>query len=76
MIDDRERHVMVHATAWPKRYRNHFCASEGHDDWPTLQRLCARGLMHDRGRSSLSGGDNVFVVTPAGIELLQREVTS
>lgn len=73
MIDDRERHVMVHATAWPKRYRNHFCASQGHADWDTLQGLCARGLMRDRGSSVLSGGDHVFVVTADGLAELERE---
>jgi len=68
-----EARVMVHATAWPKRYRNHFCASEGHDDWATLQALCARGLMRVNGADrQLSGGDTVFSVTEDGMRALER----
>jgi hypothetical protein len=73
----QERHVMAHSTGWDsgkrsRLYRNHFCASEGHDDWATLQGLCARGLMRvGRKPGPLSGGDTVFVVTESGIELLK-----
>lgn len=75
LLTDRERHVMVHATAWdhPRSplYRNHFCARPGHEDWGTIQALVARGLMAERGRpSELSGGDHTFAVTNAGMEAL------
>ena len=67
----KERHVMDHSLGYPKNgrkpYRNHFCASEGHDDWETLQGLCARGLMRvGRKPGPLSGGDTVFIVTDEG----------
>lgn len=70
-LTEQERHVMEHSTAWPKCYRNHFCASEGHHDWATLQALCARGLMSvGRKPGPLSGGDTVFIVTQLGIDEL------
>ena len=51
-MNEKERHVMEHSLGWPKNYRNHFCASKGHDDWETLQALCERGLMKiGRGRT-------------------------
>lgn len=69
-----ERHVLEHSLAWPKRYRNHYCASVGHSDWETLQALCARGLMGiGRKPSALSGGDTVFLVTQAGIDALEGD---
>lgn len=75
-VTKSELHVMEHATAWPKQYRNHFCASEGHDDWNTLQALCARGLMCvGRKPGPLSGGDTVFIVTEQGVEALRSNST-
>lgn len=73
-MTEAERHVLEHSTGWLSRtplYRNHFCASEGHDDWTTLQALCERGLMVARKPSQLSGGDTVFIVTEAGIAELR-----
>jgi hypothetical protein len=75
-LSKEERHVMAHATGWDSAnpgYRNHFCASPGHDDWATLQRLCDRGLMVvGRQPSAISGGDTTFWVTDAGLEALKR----
>lgn len=72
---ERELHIMMHATGWESRwplYRNHFCASEGHDDWTTIQGLMGRGLMRvSREPSALSGGDTVFCVTAIGIAALK-----
>lgn len=71
-LSEKEHHVLAHSTAWPKCYRNHFCASEGHHDWETLQVLCARGLMAvGRQPGPLSGGDTVFIVTDEGLDALR-----
>lgn len=73
-MTEAERHVLEHSTGWLSRqplYRNHFCASEGHHDWATLQGLVERGLMVARKPSALSGGDTVFIVTDAGIDELR-----
>lgn len=68
---------MEHAVAWRDKnrlYRNHFVAGCDHDDWPTLQALCERGLMRvNRGPSELSGGGTVFAVTDAGLAALGHE---
>ena len=73
-VNDVERHVTEHATAWTHRhrlYRNYFVAGPDHEDWPVLQALCARGLVQMvRGQSATFGGDAVFSVTPAGIAAL------
>lgn len=74
-LTDRELDVMMHATGWQSRqplYRNHFCASEGHADWSTIQTLIACGLMSCTSEgSALSGGDKVFAVTAIGIATLR-----
>ncbi len=47
-LTTKERHSLEHTTGWRSKqplFRNHFVAGEGHDDWPTLQELCKRGLM-------------------------------
>ena len=70
-LSEKERHVLEHSLGWPKCYRNHFCASEGHHDWDALQSLCSRGLMAVvRKPGPLSGGDTVFIVTDAGRDSL------
>jgi hypothetical protein len=78
-VSSEELHVMEHATGWNSReplYRNHFVTGEGSDDWPIIQGLCQRGLMKMmRKPSALSGGDPVFSVTQAGIELLPKKRT-
>lgn len=71
-LSEKEWHVLEHSTAWPKCYRNHFCASEGHHDWEALQSLCKRGLMCvSRKPGELSGGDTVFIVTVDGFAALE-----
>lgn len=61
-LTEAERDIMNHALkgGTARRYRNHYCASEGHESWPALQRLVERGLMRvSRLPSDLSGGDTV-----------------
>lgn len=74
-VSERELEIMMHATGWESRsplYRNHFCASEGHDDWSTIQRLVEVGLMRvSSAPSAISGGDTVFCVTAIGIAALK-----
>lgn len=75
-VSDREREILEHATGWLSRwplFRNHFCASEGDENWSTIQGLIARGLMRkSREPSELSGGDSVFSVTAVGVASLKR----
>jgi hypothetical protein len=50
------------------QYRNHFVTSKGSKDYDGCMELVARGLMTRRAGNALSGGDDVFFVTPAGID--------
>lgn len=75
-LSPEERHVIEHSLGIAqtgREYRNHFCASEGHHDWSTLQDLCELGLMRIyRAPTYLSGGDTVFLVTGAGKAAIER----
>ena len=76
-LTERERDILEHTTGWRSKwplYRNHFCASPGHDAWATIEGLIARGIMRkSREPSDLSGGDTVFSVTEAGVAALKRK---
>ena len=52
-----------------RSYRNHFCTSPGAEDsdHETCMALVANGLMRRRKGSEISGGDDIFSVTPEGI---------
>ena len=45
-------------------YRNHYCA--GDDDLSVCREAAALGLMTEHAPRTISGGDPIFVVTPAG----------
>ncbi len=45
--------------------RNHFCTGEGRDHSICMD-LVRRGLMRRHAGSAISGGDDIFHVTPAG----------
>lgn len=81
-----QMHVLCHAigfTSLPLRarsrvrslaacYRNRYVAGPGHDRWQDLRQLCDLGLMLNRGNGGEStGGDDVFVVTERGFQLVQ-----
>jgi hypothetical protein len=75
IISAKERDVMAHACAWDHKsrgFRNYFAATPGSDDWPTLQELCARGLMRvGRHSDPVFGGMTFFTVTDAGLAALE-----
>ncbi|MCC4600267.1 hypothetical protein [Xanthomonas melonis] len=48
-------------------YRNHFVTGEGSTDHPTCMQLVDLGLMQHRSGNALSGGDDIFIVTAAGL---------
>lgn len=56
-LDDRGRGTM---------YRGHFVTGEGSDDFPHCAALVEAGFMQRRAGSALTGGDDLFLVTPAG----------
>lgn len=71
-IDKDAVDLLRHATAWPRRYRNHFVTGDDTHDFMVCQRLCEVGLMRDRGRQDFFGGQYLFCVTAAGHKLLEE----
>lgn len=49
-------------------YRNHFVAGPGSTDYDNCMALVADGMMKRRAGSAISGGDDIFHVTPKGID--------
>lgn len=47
-------------------YRNHFCAGPGHDMFAFCRQAVADGLMVEHPPRTISGGNNIFVVTEKG----------
>lgn len=75
-MSERQRELARHALGlkagrgrWPKSYRNHFVASEGHTDWPDWMLLTHAGLAKHRDGGPLSGGDEVFWLKRTGAEM-------
>lgn len=75
-MSERQRDLARHALGlkegrgrWPKSYRNHFVASEGHTDWPDWMLLHLAGLAKRRDGGPISGGDEVFWLKRAGAEM-------
>lgn len=50
-----------------RSHRNHFVTGEESTDWPICMALVDAGLMIRRRGSALSGGDDIFMVTEAGM---------
>jgi hypothetical protein len=68
-------HILQHSLGLDEygrgpQYRNHFVTGEGSDDHPLCMALVKDGLMERRGGSVLTGGDDVFIVTHAGIQFV------
>lgn len=68
---------MAHAAGWDARrkvdrlYRNRFVTAQDGKDYPTVERLVARGLMVEtRQADTVVGGMATYSVTDRGIELL------
>lgn len=53
-------------------YRNHFVTGQGSDDWPDCFVLVFMGLMTRHPGSEISGGNDIFTVTPAGREYVRE----
>jgi len=49
-----------------RAYRNHFVPGEGSDDYPICCALVDDGLMTRRKGNELTGGADLFIVTPRG----------
>ncbi|CAN5571841.1 hypothetical protein BH10PSE14_BH10PSE14_06160 [soil metagenome] len=68
---DRQLHILQHSLGVDQygqgeRYRNHFVTGPGSTDYRDCMSLVAQGLMTRRPGSPLTGGDDLFRVTPEG----------
>lgn len=64
-------HILQHALGVDQfgqgpQYRRHFVTGPGSLDHPTCMDLVGRGLMERREGSEMTGGDDLFLVTPVG----------
>ncbi len=53
-------------------HRNYFVTSEGTTDWPVCVAAVADGLMTHTKGNAVTGGGDVFRVTPAGMVWVQE----
>lgn len=53
-----------------RKYRNHFVTGPGSTNFDDCTALVEMGLMENRGKSALTGGDHCFTVTPKGIDFV------
>lgn len=55
-----------------RSYRNHFVTGSGSTDWADCVMLAADGLMTQHRGNALAGGNDVFIVTPTGVEYVRE----
>lgn len=72
MPSPEQLHILQHSLGVDqygrgRQYRNHFVTGRGSDDHPHCMALVEAELMTRRDGNALSGGDDVFYVTQAGI---------
>lgn len=70
---DSKLHILQHSLGVgdygdKPSYRNHFVTGPGSSDYDNCMELVADGLMKHRVGSAISGGDDIFHVTPKGID--------
>jgi hypothetical protein len=53
-------------------HRNYFVTSEGTTDWPVCVAAVAEGLMTQTKGNAITGGGDVFRVTPEGVAWVQQ----
>jgi len=73
-VTPEQRDILRHSPGLgisKRPYRNHFCTGPGSSDYAHCEALVSAGLMVKRAGNQLSGGDDVYFVTEAGIEALK-----
>jgi len=74
---DKTLHVLQHALGLDQYgrgagHRNYFVTDCGTTDWPTCVMAAADGLMTQTKGNAITGGGDVFRVTPAGMVWVQQ----
>lgn len=75
MSEAKRLHILQHSLGVDRygqgrQYRNHFVTDEGSSDYQHCMALVEAGLMTRRPGNALSGGDDIFIVTRAGIDFV------
>jgi hypothetical protein len=73
VMTETQEHIIRHALGITNKetpYRNHFCTGPGSKDYDDCMALVDQGLMVRRDASALTGGDFMFHVTKAGIDMV------
>jgi hypothetical protein len=69
-LTETQRELARHALGLPnpsrRSYRNHFVAGPGHSDMADWLAMVAAGAARHRVGSPISGGDDIFWLTPEG----------
>ena len=70
---NKKLHILQHSLGLNdygegRQYRNHFVTGPGTDDYGHCISLVGDGLMKQMRGNALTGGSDLFVVTPAGID--------
>lgn len=68
-------HILQHALGLNqygegKSYRHHFVTGPGSVDYDNCCALVQDGLMRNAGRGQITGGDDCFIVTSAGVKFV------
>ena len=74
---EKTLHVLQHALGLDQYgrgagHRNYFVTDCGTTDWPTCVMTAADGLMTQTKGNAITGGGDVFRVTPAGMVWVQQ----
>jgi len=74
-VNEQVVHVLQHATAWPKNYRNYYVAGDGCPEWDALCAAVKNGLMTKRPNPLDEITESfVFHVTVKGKNLLKLAI--
>jgi hypothetical protein len=74
---NHDLHILQHSLGVDQfgqgeRYRNHFVTGPGSKDYDQCVDLVIRGLMTRRAGNAVTGGDDLFLVTPAGVAYMEQ----
>ena len=77
MITPTMLQILQHALGTDKygrggQYRSHFVTGAGSTDHAACMLAVEHGLMTRHGGNALSGGDDIFIVTRAGVDYVSR----
>jgi hypothetical protein len=78
ILTEAQLHIVQHAVGVDQygqgpQYRNHFVTGPSCDNYADCRLLVEAGLMSVRPKTALTGGDDCFQVTRAGLEQMKLQ---